>query len=289
MSEPLVSVIIPVWNEEKNIERAMRSIMNQTYRNLDIIVVDDGSTDTTFAVAERAGQGDPRVRVVSNPLSHVGKRKNWRGYDINTGATARNHGFSLARGAWITLQDADDASLLNRIEVQVTYAQKYQVTLLSIEWQQYAEEASGKKLDVARFIEDHGGEASVLLRPHSINALPALNKGPLMRLPFALHRFIPFPFKWFPYTRPLFYGKQTPFPGAGNCMMFIRDVIDAGIGFRTRNNRVWGSPTGRGSDRDFFMRVTETYKNTWSLKVPLYLWDVNAPNPLMPQLTNYLI
>lgn len=289
MDNPLISVILPVWDEEENIERAMRSIMNQTYRNLEIIVIDDGSTDGTLEIARRVAKEDPRAQVVVYPNAGNEKKKNWRGYDINTGAMARNYGFAHARGEWITVQDADDFSLLNRIEVQYNVAKKYKATMVCVSWQQASKEAEGKKLDVELFLKDHGGEEKALIRPELINSLPRANLGPLMRLPFKLHRFIPFPFKWFPYTRALFYGKQIPFPGAGNCMLFNRVVLDSGINFRRRNDRQWGSPTGRGSDRDFLMRVTQTFKNTWTFKVPLYQWDVRSHNPDMPELSNYLI
>lgn len=288
MHSPLISVVIPVWNEEERIERAMRSIMNQTYTNLEIIVVDDDSNDNTLSVAKRVALEDSRVTV----LSYAGdssKRTNWRGYDISAGALARAYGFARAKGHWITTQDADDSSLLNRIEVQHSIAEKYHATMVCVDWQQATPETAGKRLDTERIMSVHGGEEVFLVRPEVITPIPDENLGILMRLPFNLHRFIPFPFKWFPYTRFLFYGKRTHFIGADNCMLFSREVIEKGVNFRARNDRKWGVPSGRGSGRDFVMSVTHTFKNTWTLKLPLYLWDVRTPNPVTPAYSSYLV
>ena len=64
---PLVSVIVPARNEAHNIERCVSSILSATYPNLELIVVDDSSTDGTADLARAAAKGDPRVRVVTCP------------------------------------------------------------------------------------------------------------------------------------------------------------------------------------------------------------------------------
>lgn len=283
--EPLISVVIPVWNEGKRVERAVRSIMNQTYKNLEIIIVDDHSTDGTWAILERLQKEDSRIALCKLPGKHP-RRTNWRGYDINAGYASRAYGFTLAKGNWITTQDADDSSLLNRIEIQYALAKKYNATMLCVEWQQLTPNTEGKNLNIEQLIKDNG-EESVLIRPSRLNAIAEENLGLLMRFP--LHFLIPFPLKWFPYTRSFFYGKRTPFIGADNCMMFSRNVIERGVNFRHRNYRQWGTPAGRGSGRDFVMQVTYVFKNSWTVRVPLYLWDVRTQHPGVPDYSNYLI
>lgn len=284
-TQPLISVIIPVWNEEKRIVRAIKCIQDQTYKNLEIIVIDDGSTDGSLKAAEALAKDDPRITVLTYPGDDE-KRTNWRGYDISAGCMARAYGFSLAKGEWITTQDADDSSLLNRIEVQYTLAIKYSATMFCIDWQQATPNTVGKKFDLERLIREKG-EETFIVRKEVITPLPEENLGLLMRLPF--YHLIPFPFKWFPYTRKLFYGKQTGFIGSDNCMLFKREVIEKGVNFRRRDDREWSVPSGRGSGRDFVMNVTRTFKNTWTLRLPLYLWDVRTPNPITPTYSDYLI
>ncbi len=101
-----VSVIMPVWNAEKTIEAALRSLLSQTYRDLSVIVVDDASTDRSAEVADSIAAGDPRVRVLRQP--------------VNGGAyAARNRGLAEADGEFVTTHDADDWSHPERIARQV--------------------------------------------------------------------------------------------------------------------------------------------------------------------------
>lgn len=270
--QELISVVIPVWNEKDRIARAITSMQKQTWKNLEIIVVDDGSTDGTQDIVKSIAAQDPRVSFYTNP--NKAKRTNWRGYDINAGYAARNYGFSIAKGSWITTQDGDDASLLNRIEVQYDLAKKYGATMVTIGYQRLRPELLDKRLDVERILAEKGEDA--VIKPEAVLAHAKKQKGILMQEPF--HQLIPFPIKWFPYTRKLFYRRTDPFIGADNCMMFNREVVDSGIYFRSRNARTWGTPNGRGSGRDFAYNVTMKFNNSWSFKLPLYLWNANVEN-----------
>jgi glycosyltransferase involved in cell wall biosynthesis len=103
---PLVTVIMPAHNAENTIELALGSLLNQTWRNLQIIVVDDASTDGTLQKAKELAKRDPRVEVLNSP--------------VNVGPyVCRNLGVLHARGQWLTVHDADDWAFPNRIEQQV--------------------------------------------------------------------------------------------------------------------------------------------------------------------------
>lgn len=93
MSRTLVSVVIPAYNAEPFIQRTVRSVLDQTHADLEVIVVDDGSTDTTASIV-RSFQ-DPRVRLLARSNGGV--------------SSARNEGIEAARGAYIAFLDADDA------------------------------------------------------------------------------------------------------------------------------------------------------------------------------------
>ncbi len=93
MSSPKVSVVIAAFNREDTIVPAMTSVLDQDYRDLELLVVDDGSTDGTVAAAYSVS--DPRVSVLLQ--------------DGNTGVSAaRNRGIAAAKGAWVAFQDSDD-------------------------------------------------------------------------------------------------------------------------------------------------------------------------------------
>jgi glycosyltransferase involved in cell wall biosynthesis len=166
--EPLISVIIPTNNEAERIALALDSMIQQTYKNLEILVIDDHSTDNTKEIVEEMIKKDPRIRY--HPLPYEDKkRKNWRGFDINGGYLARNYGFSLAQGEYIVLQDADDSSFINRIEVQYKLLKKYNATMVGIHWMQLKDEFLDKKLDVDRIFQEKGEEA-IVIRPEIATA-----------------------------------------------------------------------------------------------------------------------
>lgn len=109
LSSPKVSVIIPTYNRAHLIGDSIHSVLTQTYTNLEIIVVDDGSTDNTEEVI--AVILDPRLRYIRQP---------------NRGrSNARNHALSLATGKYITFLDSDDLYFPNKIELQVNYLKSH--------------------------------------------------------------------------------------------------------------------------------------------------------------------
>ena len=132
-----------------------------------------------------------------------------------------------------------------------------------------------QKFDIELFLQDHSLD-TITAGPEKISNMAKDSRGVLMIEPW--HKFIPFPLKWFPYTRKLFYRNLKTFPGADNCMLFNRTVCDQGIFFRPRNERTWGTPAGRGSGRDFVFKVAQKFNNNYYFKLPLYLWDVKIEN-----------
>ncbi|MEP6593919.1 MAG: glycosyltransferase [Acidobacteriota bacterium] len=102
---PLVSVIMPAYNVEPFIDAAIASVRVQTFRDFELLVVDDGSTDGTAAVAERHVREDPRVRLMGQ---------------VNAGISgARNLALRHARGSLIAILDSDDAWVPGYLEAQL--------------------------------------------------------------------------------------------------------------------------------------------------------------------------
>jgi len=92
---PLVSVIIPAFNSEKYIEQTITSALNQTYKNLEIIVVDDGSTDRTLEIVKQLSEKDNRIKYFSIPPA-------------GRPSVPRNFGIQKANGEFIAFLDSDD-------------------------------------------------------------------------------------------------------------------------------------------------------------------------------------
>lgn len=106
---PLVSICIPMYNSEKYITDTIESLINQTYKEIEIIIIDDGSEDKSVDMVNNIK--DSRIRLYKNGIN--------RGLPYT-----RNRGIDLAKGKYIALIDADDIAYLNRIKIQVDFMEK---------------------------------------------------------------------------------------------------------------------------------------------------------------------
>lgn len=112
IESPLVSVIIPCYNSEKYVEQAVRSIMVQTYKNLEILITDDCSTDGSFAILQKLAKEDSRIKLFTNEHNQKIVR-------------TLNALVERANGKYIARMDADDISLPKRIEKQVCFMEAH--------------------------------------------------------------------------------------------------------------------------------------------------------------------
>lgn len=107
----MLSVVIPIYNAEKFLERCIKSICNQTYSNIEIILIDDGSKDNSHVICDKFAAEDKRIKVI---------------YKENGGvSSARNRGLDVAQGEYITFIDSDDwinPDLLERLMAQIGQA-----------------------------------------------------------------------------------------------------------------------------------------------------------------------
>lgn len=109
MSGPLVTVVIAAWNAEETVARAVRSALAQSLKEIEVLLVDDGSSDATGPFAQLAARADPRFRLIAAP--------------VNRGAAAaRNLGLAQAKGRWIAPLDADDWMTPERLARLVAFA-----------------------------------------------------------------------------------------------------------------------------------------------------------------------
>ncbi len=108
---PLVSVVIPAYNVEQFIGETLRSVLNQTYFNFEIIVVDDSSTDQTASVVNKFIQSDNRIKYFK--IEHAGRP-----------AVPRNYGISKANGEVIAFLDSDDLWTKDKLAEQVLFLKK---------------------------------------------------------------------------------------------------------------------------------------------------------------------
>lgn len=151
--QPLISVVIPVYNREKSVADSIQSVQEQTFQNWEIVAVDDGSRDGSVAVLKKMAENEPRLRVISQR---------------NTGAqAARNNGIRNSHGRWVAFLDSDDQFLVNSLQVRLDAAER--------------EGAEVVASSCLRINED--GTKSVYNDPLRGNAYPTLLKAPTVTFP----------------------------------------------------------------------------------------------------------
>lgn len=110
MNYPLVTVFIPVYNSEEYLQESLKSITSQTYKNMEILLVDDGSTDSSIDIINSFE--DSRIKLIENPGN--------KGIPYT-----RNVGLREAKGKYMAIMDSDDISMPNRIQEQVDYLETH--------------------------------------------------------------------------------------------------------------------------------------------------------------------
>lgn len=111
----LVSIIIPLYNKEKAIENTVRSVLKQTYENIEIVVVDDGSTDNSREIVENLSKIDNRIFLYHKENGGV--------------SSARNYGLKMSKGKWVTFLDADDEIMPENVQVLINLVNKFDVKI----------------------------------------------------------------------------------------------------------------------------------------------------------------
>lgn len=132
MSTPMVSVIVPCYNGEKYVAQCLDSIVNQTLREIEIICIDDGSTDGTLEILKGYEKVDSRVIVIEQKNAGAG--------------AARNNGLRLAKGRYLSFLDADDFFEPNMLEEAYLSAEKYQADFVVFNSDEYC-------VDLDAFVE----------------------------------------------------------------------------------------------------------------------------------------
>ncbi|CAD5933479.1 putative glycosyltransferase RC0461 [Planktothrix tepida] len=122
----LISVVIPVYNGEKTIQQTINSVLNQTFKDWELIIVDDGSQDSTVKIIREIE--DSRIRILS--------------YDNGGLAISRNRGIDQAQGEYITFLDADDLWTPEKLEAQFQALQENPEAAVAYSWTDYIDESS---------------------------------------------------------------------------------------------------------------------------------------------------
>ena len=120
MYNPKVTVVLPIYNVEKYLNRCIQSVVNQSYNNLEIILVDDGSTDRSGVLCDEWEKKDNRIRVIHKKNAGLGE--------------ARNSGIDNATGQYICFFDSDDYIRLDAVDTAITCVRNNRSELVIWGW-----------------------------------------------------------------------------------------------------------------------------------------------------------
>ncbi len=286
MNQKLVSVIVPVYNCEKTIRQAIESIINQTYNNLEIIVVNDNCTDNTSSIVQEMSISDNRIKLVKAGINDLNRFDSQLNRNINAGYSARNTGLKIAKGEYITFQDADDASLTNRIEIQVKLLEEYNAIHITTDWFRFDERYIGKSFDFDKYCKE---KKLGIIGPKELTELARVNKSLLAKFLGTWHKLVPFKIKRLRFINRILLGGIQPYPGVTGIPLFKKEVLNK-VKFRPLRERVWPSFMGRGADRDFSFQIAETFENSYVFFIPLYMWRVKNENERYDStINNYIL
>ncbi|MDD6478700.1 MAG: glycosyltransferase family 2 protein [Oscillospiraceae bacterium] len=146
----LISIIIPVYNSEKYLYQCVDSVLKQTYSNLEVILVDDGSTDLSAQICDEYAAKDNRVKVIHKSNGGV--------------SDSRNCGLNIAKGEYIAFVDSDDYMDLSLCETVMKIFSNYNVQIVSFDYIAFKE--NGKIVNLSEKIEN-----KVLNKEESIREL----------------------------------------------------------------------------------------------------------------------
>lgn len=111
MSNDLISVIMSSYNSEETIEKSILSILKQDYKNIEFLIVDDCSKDSTLSIMKRLREDDKRIKIIENK-KNIGLTK------------SLNKLLKISNGKYIARQDSDDVSLPHRLTTQINFIKK---------------------------------------------------------------------------------------------------------------------------------------------------------------------
>ena len=117
--EPLVSVVMPNYNGARSVGEAIQSVIDQTYQNWELLVVDDGSCDDSKTIVDKYASTDPRIKSLDTTFDKV----------VNGPAAARNTGIKEAKGDYIAFLDSDDMWLTEKLSTQIPFMQEHDAAL----------------------------------------------------------------------------------------------------------------------------------------------------------------
>ena len=158
-----ISIIIPIYNVEKYLERCINSIINQTYSNIEILLIDDGSTDSSPTICDNYQKKDNRIKVIHKQNGGL--------------SDARNKGIEIATGEYLIFIDSDDYIEKNMVEVLYNDLIKNNADISICDYiKEYSDKKEIDNFDKKYFVISGNDKYNYLYNEYSIRTIVAWNK-----------------------------------------------------------------------------------------------------------------
>lgn len=174
----LVSIIMPVYNAEQYLDKAINSILNQTYPNIELFIVDDCSTDKSFTIAKKYKKKYPNKIHLIQPKKNINKE----------GDAGFNLAMNYAKGSYIARMDADDIAEKNRIKKQVSFLEKHKDIFL-VGGQALVIDKEGREMGMKAVPTDHESIYNMFFQVHPIIHPTVMFRNEKPRQPFYFEKF----------------------------------------------------------------------------------------------------
>ena len=163
----LISIVMSVFNGEQFLRTSVESMLNQTYINFEFIIVNDGSVDNTFNILKKYAKKDLRIKIINN--------------DKNIGLTkSLNKGLKIAKGKFIARMDADDISLPERLEKQLSFMEIHS-EIGAVGCWYYLIDKYNKIIKECRPPRKYSKIKKALIKKAIINSVPLIHPGLMIR------------------------------------------------------------------------------------------------------------
>lgn len=199
MDKPLVSIILPVQNSDLFLEECLESLLKQSYKNIEIIAIDDNSKDDSFKILKSFKKTDKRLRVF----------RNVKKYGI---AVCFNRAIKLSKGQFIAFMDAKDKSFMHRIKKQLNFLLENPKTV-AVGAQCIITNQNNKRIKILTFPEDHDSICQTIIKGVSLKFETAMVNRFLLPKDLLKFKEKDYPFLYIDlFLRLIPYGKLANLP-----------------------------------------------------------------------------
>lgn len=165
---PIVSVIVPVYNVEKYLEECLDSIINQTLKDIEVICIDDGSTDSSHSILKKYAAKDKRIVILQQDNQGAG--------------VARNFGMSIAKGKYLSFLDGDDFFVESLLEDAVLQAEEEQADIVIFKYVEYDHQKNNYDINKKGINSNHSTDTTPNCICNKDNIFSLTNPAPWNKL-----------------------------------------------------------------------------------------------------------